>query len=142
MATTQNYRSASIEEARKLEPGAHHYRAYVGNPKVYDVTAATQFLLMVALGLREYHSLLDIGCGKGYFLKYLHTLGYKEIRGIDPCHELVIEKMFSAIEYVSFEKNNISENEFDFVFTCHTLHHLRNPMPISAIKEMARIAKK
>ena len=58
-----DYRSASIEEARKLEPGKRHYRAYVGSPDAYDVTAATQFALMVALGLREHHTLLDIGCG-------------------------------------------------------------------------------
>jgi SAM-dependent methyltransferase len=66
MATTpenKDYRSASIEEARKLEAGTHHYRSYVGSPKAYDVTAGTQFALMVALGLREDHRLLDIGCG-------------------------------------------------------------------------------
>ena len=59
----KDYRFASIEEARKLEAGTRHYRAYVGSPKAYDVTAATQFALMVGLGLREDHTLLDIGCG-------------------------------------------------------------------------------
>jgi hypothetical protein len=29
----KDYRSASIEEARKLEPGTRHYRAYIGSPK-------------------------------------------------------------------------------------------------------------
>ncbi len=62
-APDQDHRSATIEEARKLEAGTRHYRAYVGSPKAYDVTAATQFALMVALGLRENHTLLDIGCG-------------------------------------------------------------------------------
>ena len=59
----KDYRSASVEEARKLDAGTRHYRAYVGSPKAYDVTAATQFALMVGLGLREDHTLLDIGCG-------------------------------------------------------------------------------
>jgi hypothetical protein len=41
--------------------GAH--RAFVGPMEQYDRTAALQFTLMVFLGLREHHSLLDIGCG-------------------------------------------------------------------------------
>lgn len=84
-APDQDYRFASIEEARKLEAGARHYRAYVGSPKAYDVTGATQFALMVALGLRESHTLLDIGCGSlcggRLFIPYLLPGGYY---GIEP----------------------------------------------------------
>ena len=81
----KDYRCASIEEARKLEAGTRHYRAYVGSPKVYDVTAATQFALMVGLGLREDHTLLDIGCGSlcggRLFIPYLLPGRYY---GIEP----------------------------------------------------------
>jgi len=81
----KDYRCASIEEARKLEAGTRHYRAYVGSPKAYDVTAATQFALMVGLGLREDHTLLDIGCGSlcggRLFIPYLRPGCYY---GIEP----------------------------------------------------------
>lgn len=46
-----------------LKPGDSHYRAYVGPPENYDVLAALQFNLMTALGLRDYHHMLDVGCG-------------------------------------------------------------------------------
>jgi len=46
-----------------LLPGDRHYRAYVGPPERYDVVAAMQFNLLTSLGLRDYHTLLDIGCG-------------------------------------------------------------------------------
>src|SRR5437667_11270715 len=46
-----------------LAAGAPHYRAYVGPPERYDVMAATQFHLLTSLGLRDFHTLLDIGCG-------------------------------------------------------------------------------
>jgi len=46
-----------------LKPGDRHYRAYVGPPENYDILAALQFNLLTALGLREHHHLLDIGCG-------------------------------------------------------------------------------
>ena len=46
-----------------LKPGDHHYRAFVGPPQKYDIVGAMQFNLLTLLGLREEHSLLDIGCG-------------------------------------------------------------------------------
>ena len=46
-----------------LKPGDLHYRAYVGPPEDYDLIAAMTFNLLTTLGLRQHHSLLDIGCG-------------------------------------------------------------------------------
>ena len=48
-----------------LKPGDPHYRAYVGPPQDYDLIAAMTFNLLTTLGLRQNHSLLDIGCGAG-----------------------------------------------------------------------------
>lgn len=48
---------------RELDPEVRRYRAYVGTAEAYDLNGAMQFNLMVALGLREHHTLLDIGCG-------------------------------------------------------------------------------
>jgi SAM-dependent methyltransferase len=39
------------------------YRAFVGPPDEYDVIGAAQFALLYALGLRQDHRLLDVGCG-------------------------------------------------------------------------------
>jgi SAM-dependent methyltransferase len=46
-----------------LKPGDAQYRAYVGPPEDYDLIAAMTFNLLTTLGLRQHHSLLDIGCG-------------------------------------------------------------------------------
>ncbi len=46
-----------------LAIGSHHYRAFVGPPEKYDLVAANQVSLLFSLGLREFHYLLDIGCG-------------------------------------------------------------------------------
>lgn len=56
-------RDLARPQAETLKAGADHYRAYVGPPRQYDVMGATQFRLLTALGLRETHSVLDIGCG-------------------------------------------------------------------------------
>jgi SAM-dependent methyltransferase len=47
----------------ELKPGDSHYRAYVGPPEDYDLIAAMTFNLLTTLGLRQHHSLLDVGCG-------------------------------------------------------------------------------
>jgi SAM-dependent methyltransferase len=40
-----------------------HYRSYVGHPSRYDVQGINQFMVLAYLGLREFHTVLDIGCG-------------------------------------------------------------------------------
>lgn len=49
--------------AAGFKPGERHYRAYIGPPERYDLVAGIQFNLLTLLGLRESHSVLDIGCG-------------------------------------------------------------------------------
>lgn len=54
---------------------ARGHRAYIGRPEIYDLQSGFQFSLLVFLGLREHHELLDIGCGSlragRFFILYL-----------------------------------------------------------------------
>jgi hypothetical protein len=56
-------KSEKDELGIELPVGSRHYRAFIGSSWLYDLVAAMQFNLLTALGLREYHYLLDIGCG-------------------------------------------------------------------------------
>src|SRR5712672_377231 len=73
-----------------LKPGDAHYRAYVGPPEDYDLVAAMTFNLLTTLGLRQNHSLLDVGCGSlrvgRLFIPYLNKEKYF---GIEPNEWLV-----------------------------------------------------
>lgn len=74
-----------IEHSKTLRAGSDHYRAYVGPPRQYDFMGATQFRLLTALGLREDHHLLDLGCGSlraGRFL--IHYLLPEHYTGVEP----------------------------------------------------------
>lgn len=72
--------------------GDHDYRAFVGPPDQYDLMGASQFSLLCALGLRESHRLLDIGCGSlrggRLFITYLQSGRYT---GLEPNAWLVEE---------------------------------------------------
>lgn len=66
------------------------YRAAAGPGYLYDVKAAMQFCLLIALGLREHHLVLDIGCGSlrlgRLLIPYLLPGGYY---GIDPMEWMI-----------------------------------------------------
>src|SRR4051794_37133986 len=74
------------------EDAADHprYRTWVGPPHKYDRIGAMQFNLLTTIGLREHHSLLDIGCGSlrggRLFIPYLLPDRYF---GLDPYGWLV-----------------------------------------------------
>src|SRR6266487_3028534 len=75
-----------------LKPGDPHYRAYVGPPEDYDLIAAMTFNLLTTLGLRQHHSLLDVGCGSlrigRLLIPYLNREKYF---GVEPNQWLVEE---------------------------------------------------
>jgi SAM-dependent methyltransferase len=75
-----------------LKPGDVHYRAYVGPPEDYDLIAAMTFNLLTTLGLRQHHSLLDVGCGSlrvgRLLIPYLNQGKYF---GVEPQEWLVEE---------------------------------------------------
>jgi len=76
----------------ELKPGDPHYRAYVGPPEDYDLIAAMTFNLLTTIGLRQHHSLLDVGCGSlrvgRLLIPYLNKGNYF---GIEPNKWLVEE---------------------------------------------------
>jgi len=73
-----------------LKPGDEHYRAYIGPPKDYDLVSAMVFNLLTSIGLRQYHQVLDIGCGSlrvgRLLIPYLNPGNYF---GIEPNKWLV-----------------------------------------------------
>ena len=82
----------SPDLGEKISPGEHHYRAFIGATQTYDIFSHMQFSLMTLLGLRQEHTLLDIGCGSlragKLFMVYLLPERYF---GIEPEEWLVEE---------------------------------------------------
>jgi cyclopropane fatty-acyl-phospholipid synthase-like methyltransferase len=76
----------------RVPVGGPHYRAFVGPAEKFDLVSAMQFNLLTALGLREHHTLVDIGCGSlragRLFIVYLLQGNYF---GVEPEEWLVRE---------------------------------------------------
>jgi hypothetical protein len=110
----------------ELGAGAKHYRAFVGPPHLYDLIGSLQLTLLVDLGMREYNSVLEVGCGSlrlgRLLIPYLLSSRYY---GIEPEEWLVNEGIknhfgFDTIENAFFahKKPRFSYNDqFDFSVT-------------------------
>lgn len=148
-------RSLSVEEARKLAPGSQHYRAFVGHPRSYDITGATQFSLMVSLGLREEHSLLDVGCGSlcggRLFIPYLLAGNYC---GIEPEAWLIedgvrgeVSEQTVATKQPRFHVSDSFEFEafgqqFDFIVSQSVLTHVSTEQLDRCLAQAAKVLKR
>ncbi len=121
---------------KNLAPGARHQRAFVGPPEVYDLVAHMQFNLLTLLGLREEHTLLDIGCGSlrggRLFIVYLLPGRYF---GLEPDTWLIeqgIEKELGRglieLKRPSFSHDRnftctVFKQEFDFILAQSIFSH-------------------
>lgn len=83
-------------------------------------------------------SLLDVGCGRGYWLKLLQESTNLQLSGCDVFDILEIKN-------IAYTKGNIEnlpfpDKSFDIVTCHHTIEHLRNVE--KAISELKRVARK
>lgn len=71
-------------------------------------------------------SVVDVGCGTGYFLDQLSALGFKNIMGIDP----FLPQNQESQNYVELKKLSIKEldGKWDQIWMMHSLEHLVNPL--------------
>ena len=136
------------------ENGAHHYRAFVGPSKHYDLCSAMQFNLLTTLGLREHHYLLDIGCGSlragKLFIPYLLPGRYY---GIEPEEWLIKEGIELELgeDILQIKKPTISndnsftcssfEREFDFVLAQSVFTHASQNQIKRCFSEVRKVMK-
>jgi SAM-dependent methyltransferase len=95
------------------------HRKFVGPPEKYDLATAGQFSLLAALGLREDHTLLDIGCGSlrggRLFIPYLAPEKYF---GIEPEQWLIDQGIAAEVgrDLANIKKPAFS-NDSNFTLT-------------------------
>lgn len=110
--------SESPDIGENARPGGHHYRAFIGDTQTYDIFSHMQFSLMTLLGLRQQHTLLDIGCGSlragKLFIMYLLPERYF---GIEPEQWLVDEGIERELGRQLAERKR-PRFQFDRNFSC------------------------
>lgn len=124
-----------------------NHRAYVGNERDYDFLGASQFRLLCALGLREHHRLLDLGCGSlragRLFIPYLKTGHYY---GIEPNPWLIERAIAEEVSagLVELKQPHFAHNsdfavdgfgvKFDFILAQSIFSHTEIELTRTALK--------
>jgi 2-polyprenyl-3-methyl-5-hydroxy-6-metoxy-1,4-benzoquinol methylase len=115
------------------------YPAYYGTQATPDVIAAKNKTNVPVHSFRakliEKHcargTLLDIGCGSGYFIEYMRRRGWR-VRGIDPAPELVDyarERLgLTDVQTAAWPMAGGSPAQADVVTMLHVLEHLEAPV--------------
>jgi len=82
--------------------------------------------------------ILDVGCGKGFFLSKLQEEGFTNLSGIDP----YLDGDITCGQTVKIYKRDIAEvdDEFDFVMLNHSFEHMAEPLAV--LKDVYRVLKR
>jgi len=137
-------RPAEQSEAMKID--ALKYDKWYQTPKGSYVGNLERELLASLAKPEKRESLLDVGCGTGYFSFYLHQLGLK-VTGLDSSEEMLNVaqgkiKEKKNIEFISGKATNLPfpDNSFDIVTLVTSLGFIKEPH--KAISEAFRVARK
>src|SRR5207247_2074585 len=142
------------ERTASDEGPAPDYRGFVGPADKYDLVGAMQFNLLTALGLREHHRLLDVGCGSlrggRLFIPYLLPGHYF---GIEPAQWLVREGFerelgqdMQRVKWPNFHHGNdfqlsVFGRSFDFIIAQSIFSHAATCQIRRCLSEAAKVMK-
>ncbi|HEX7042125.1 MAG TPA: class I SAM-dependent methyltransferase [Patescibacteria group bacterium] len=88
------------------------------------------YLKEVVKGLKGKLSLLDIGCGNGFFLEEAMNFGVKDVYGVEPGRKTV-EKASKIIQkrikVAMYDEKLFPKGKFSIITCFHTLDHIVNP---------------
>lgn len=79
---------------------------------------------------------LDYGCGSGYFVKELHSLGFRNAMGFDPF--LPVNQFNKAGIFLSNDIELLPIKKWDIITLNHVLEHLT--APIETLKQLNNLA--
>jgi hypothetical protein len=130
--------------------GENHYRAWVGPPEYYDRIGALQFRVLTQFGMREWHTLADVGCGSlrggRLSIMYLRPGCYY---GIEPVEWSLrdgiaaqLGEQFVAMKRPTFlNDDRYSLTEFGVTFDFISVHSVLVNAPASHIRRCLEQAR-
>lgn len=117
---------------------------YLSSSFSYGRRQIDNYLFKEALKLPKGASILDVGCGTGYYIEQLINRGFK-VTGIEPAENMrkYAEDKLPMGTVVDGSVLNLpfGDNSFDFVFAIEVFRYLNNEDNIRGLKEIKRVLK-
>ena len=113
------------------ETGHYKVKAYFIIPFLINLLDYVYiYISILSVRFNKNKSLLDLGCGKGYFLYFLRKLGYKNLTGVETSiSRASFAKELTKLEISSdiYTGGKIMGKNYDFISLIHVLEHIENP---------------
>ncbi len=120
----------------------HGYGGFSYHPRFWENVVPT---FQKYYGLTENHSILDVGCGKGFMLyDFARLIPGLKICGIDVSSYAVENGMEAVLDHMHIadaRKLPFEDNSFDLVISINTIHNLDQKECAEALKEIERVSK-
>ena len=113
------------EYYQKLKQPIHEFKKELKDQKWLDQQSEEHRFLLKKFG-KSSGKVLDIGCGNGFFLRYLKTKGW-DVLGIEPSSFARKNATSLGIE-TKPNFTGLKNSTFDVIMLRYTLEHLRNPL--------------
>lgn len=135
IALSRQYGQAYFDGPRDVGYGGYRYDGR-WKPVAKDIIAH--------YGLKPGDKVLDVGCAKGFLIKDLLAEGI-DAYGIDVSEYAILNcepEVVGRLHLGSAEKLLFPDRSFDVVLAINSLHNLKRPALIEALKEMKRLARR
>lgn len=68
---------------------------------------------------------LDVGCGYGKKIKFLKSLGFKHVLGVEINKEVILRNRENGLNVISIEELNDNNEIFDLIVMSHIIEHFQ-----------------
>ncbi|MBR12510.1 MAG: methyltransferase type 11 [Acidimicrobiaceae bacterium] len=137
-ATARRFDRDFFDGDRRTGYGGFHY-----HPRFWQPVVPT---FREFYGLTGDHSLLDVGCAKGFMLKdFAEAIPGLTVSGIDVSEyavENAVEGMEDHLQVADARELPFEDDSFDLVVSINTLHNFDRPGVVTALSEVQRVSRK
>lgn len=120
----------------------HGYGGFAYHPRFWQPVIPT---LQQYFGLKAGHSVLDVGCAKGFMLHdFVQLIPGIRVEGIDISPYAIensLDSMKSYLKVADARKLPYKDKSFDLVISINTIHNLERSEVALALQEIERVSK-
>ncbi|MCH9634284.1 MAG: 2-methoxy-6-polyprenyl-1,4-benzoquinol methylase, mitochondrial [Chlamydiae bacterium] len=121
----------------------HGYGGFMYHPRFWENVIPT---FQKFYGLTSNHSILDVGCGKGFMLyDFRRLIPEIKVKGVDVSTYAIengMEPIQESLTVGDARQLNFEDNSFDCVISINTVHNLDKDECAKALQEIERVSKK
>jgi SAM-dependent methyltransferase len=123
--------SGFVQTAHAFDADLYAKYCFSGSTGAYYRKHVEKFARQIAARLQTSARILEIGCGDGYLIRELRSLGFQSVTGIDPSYSTKEKPVEGADIYAGYFPRDLpygrGEQAYDLIVCRHVLEHIEDP---------------